>query len=96
MRTCPNSYASGCRCRECDIGLAAHVTDPAIRAALLREQARPHRTVTLRVLTMPPDRDPHCDGTMTCACETCYRERTTRPALGAGRAQFKVRAPRAA
>lgn len=88
---CPNSTASGCRCVEHALGLMAHAPDLAAYAAALARDTKP---VRLRVTTIGPARSPSCDGTMTCPCETCARERAQRPALGAGPAQFKPRPPR--
>lgn len=73
---CPNSTASGCRCPEHHPGLMAHSPTPADYALAL-ELLRPAKT-TLRVLTMPLDNTPRCDGTMVCPCESCIRERVTR------------------
>lgn len=89
---CPNTYADGCRCPEHDPGLMRYAPDlQAYDAALARCRPEP---VRLHVLTMGPPR-PGCDGSMTCPCEKCARERSSIGAKGAGRAQFKVRAPRA-
>lgn len=51
--------------------------------------------VRLHVVTAGPPPGPPCDGSMTCPCQPCAFERSRRPALGAGSAQFRVRAPRA-
>ncbi len=89
---CPNTYAAGCRCPEHDPGLMRYAPDLAAYAAAL-DRCRPTPT-RLRVVTLGPPSAPEHDGSMTCPCIPCGIERSRRPALGAGRAQFKVRAPR--
>lgn len=51
---------------------------------------------TLRVVTMGLDDKPQCDGSMTCSCESCSKDRASRVAVGAGPAQFKPRPARRA
>ena len=95
MAGCPGSTEAGCRCPEHHPGLGAYSPDPVAYEAAL---ARVRPIVTLRVVTLPPDDRPACDGTMTCSCEVCVRERVSRPSLGAGPARFRVKParPRAA
>src|ERR1700684_1434225 len=52
--------------------------------------------VTLRVVTMGLDDKPACDGSMTCSCESCAKDRASRVAVGAGPAEFKPRPARRA
>lgn len=92
---CPNSTESGCRCWEHHPGLSAYV--PPHAADAYEELLAPLRKkATLRVVTMGLNDEPQCDGSMTCQCERCCEERASRVALGAGRAQFKVRPARRA
>jgi hypothetical protein len=76
---CPNSTQSGCRCPEHDPGLMAFARDPVTYAAALAP-CRP--AVKLRVVTMPPHAERPCDGTMTCSCQRCIRDRGSRRAEG--------------
>jgi hypothetical protein len=85
---CPNSTESGCRCPDHAPGLAAFAADPVAYEAALEPLRRP---VRLHVVTGFSG-DPACNGSMTCPCPRCGRERASRAAQGAGNASpFKVR-----
>jgi hypothetical protein len=91
---CPNTYTGGCRCPEHDPGLMAHAPDLEAYARAL-DACRPPTPTRLHVVTMGPPTEPNHDGSMTCPCKRCGRERSRLSAKGAGQAQFRVRAPRA-
>lgn len=75
MAGCKNSTASGCRCIEHHPGLSAHAADQAAYDQAL-EACRPKR---LTVVTFtPPHETPPCDGTMTCTCSDCIKQRAIR------------------
>lgn len=70
MTACPNSTESGCRCEQHHLGLLAYSPNPdALEASLVK--LRP----VLRVVTMPVESEPVCEGTYTCSCPACVAER---------------------
>lgn len=75
-KQCRNSWQSGCRCRECHIGLAEY--NPALLA-----------TTTLHVVTMPTKPEPHdpnkCDR-MVCPEPVCIARNANTPPQGSGNA----------
>ena len=91
MSACPNSTASGCKCPEHALGLAAHAPDQAAYLAALRRIAKPARRRLAAVPTPADQRPAGCAGTMTCPCSTCARGRGTRAAIGDGPAAFHVK-----
>lgn len=73
--SCPNTTAHGCRCPQHEPGLAAYATDQAAYEAMLAPLRQP---VTLRIVTPGPLNEPTCDGTMTCPCRECVKDRVNR------------------
>lgn len=86
---CPNGKTCT-TCPEHAEGLAAYARDRNAYDRAL-DRARPTR---LRIVTLGPRTADDCDGTMTCSCSRCAKDRASRPALGAGPAQFKPRPAR--
>jgi hypothetical protein len=80
---CPNSTESGCRCSEHHPGLREFARDTAAFDAVLAVARQP---VRLEVVTMPVRDDDACDGSMTCACVDCIKDRV-------GRQRQQVRQP---
>lgn len=71
MSICPSTHENGCRCVEHAEGLLAYAPDrDAYQAALLK--LRP----VLRVVTMPAELEDVCEGTFTCGCQRCLRQRS--------------------
>lgn len=77
MKQCRNTWASGCRCRECHIGLAEYNLAP------LRPNA------TLHVVTMPrkpAPHDPDACTLMICPEQKCIARNARRVGQGSGNA----------
>lgn len=70
MSGCPNSTESGCRCPEHDPGLAVHAADAAAYERALEPLRGP---VRLSVVTLGPNAEQPCTGTMTCGCPACAK-----------------------
>lgn len=76
--SCPNSFATGCRCADC-YGLAEYM-----RETTGEDHGLPAtKALRLSVVTAGPKRELDCDGSMTCSCERCVKERVTPRKRGA-------------
>lgn len=89
---CPNTFAAGCRCHEHDPGLLRYARDGDEFMAVV-DKLRALRKAPARA-AIGDELPPGCDGSMTCSCKKCTKERASIGAKGAGGAQFKVRPPR--
>ena len=80
---CKNSFESGCRCWQHDMGLAAYVPEERREAYLKALTGFVKRTEPRRLQAVPDaPQEPDCTGSMVCACKRCKADKVRR--LNAG------------